>query len=211
VYQRDFTDAQLEAQPSTPGMKYRHYSPTAPVLLVDPTPAWQQQQQQQQQTHTGLQQLVVAATHKLLQQVAAEQQADASRRCVVLLRTCDGSGSSDVQVGWTAASLQHLPSQHPQQHGTDHHQQQHGTDHQQQQQVQQQQPGHAAAVLEYVLGSWQQPETVAQQMFGALRAADALQPHAIVVQGLPSEGAGLAVMNRLLKAASRRVAVAADS
>jgi tRNA threonylcarbamoyl adenosine modification protein (Sua5/YciO/YrdC/YwlC family) len=31
VYRRDFVDSQLEAAPSTPGMKYRHYSPDAKV------------------------------------------------------------------------------------------------------------------------------------------------------------------------------------
>ncbi|GIL72269.1 hypothetical protein Vretimale_431 [Volvox reticuliferus] len=36
LYHRDFVDPQLEAAPSTPGMKYRHYSPSAPVILLDP-------------------------------------------------------------------------------------------------------------------------------------------------------------------------------
>ncbi|PNH10570.1 tRNA threonylcarbamoyladenosine biosynthesis protein sua5 [Tetrabaena socialis] len=36
VYRRDFVDEALEAAPSTPGMKYRHYSPVAPVWLLDP-------------------------------------------------------------------------------------------------------------------------------------------------------------------------------
>ncbi|GLI64207.1 hypothetical protein VaNZ11_007399, partial [Volvox africanus] len=36
LYRRDFVDPQLEAAPSTPGMKYRHYSPSAPVVLLDP-------------------------------------------------------------------------------------------------------------------------------------------------------------------------------
>ncbi|KAJ2850265.1 hypothetical protein IWW36_002013 [Coemansia brasiliensis] len=33
VYRRDFTSAEMEAHPTTPGMKYRHYSPNAPVFL----------------------------------------------------------------------------------------------------------------------------------------------------------------------------------
>ncbi|KAJ2160188.1 hypothetical protein GGF46_002450 [Coemansia sp. RSA 552] len=47
VYRRDFTDAALEAAPTTPGMKYRHYSPTAPVHLVAPAPAAAQLHQMQ--------------------------------------------------------------------------------------------------------------------------------------------------------------------
>ncbi|MEW5316566.1 MAG: hypothetical protein WDW38_007933 [Sanguina aurantia] len=39
VYRRDFVDAALEAAPTTPGMKYRHYSPDAQVILIDPQ-AW---------------------------------------------------------------------------------------------------------------------------------------------------------------------------
>ncbi|MEW5306626.1 MAG: hypothetical protein WDW36_009080 [Sanguina aurantia] len=39
VYRRDFVDAALEAAPTTPGMKYRHYSPDAQVVLIDPR-AW---------------------------------------------------------------------------------------------------------------------------------------------------------------------------
>jgi L-threonylcarbamoyladenylate synthase len=86
VYQRDFTDKQLEATPTTPGMKYRHYSPTAPLLLLDPTTVWQaqqqqqvqvaavcEQQQQQQQVHGGLQQLVVDATQQLLKDLSKTQ------------------------------------------------------------------------------------------------------------------------------------------
>ncbi|KAK7049580.1 hypothetical protein VNI00_005611 [Paramarasmius palmivorus] len=34
VYRRDYRDAELEAAPTTPGMKYRHYSPSAPVTLL---------------------------------------------------------------------------------------------------------------------------------------------------------------------------------
>jgi hypothetical protein len=66
-------------------------------------------------------------------------------------------------------------------------------------------------VLEYVLGSWQQPEVVAQQVFAALRAADAVCPSLIIAQGLPPEGPALAIMNRLQKAASQHVQVAGTS
>ncbi|KAE9410425.1 translation factor [Gymnopus androsaceus JB14] len=34
VYRRDYRDSQLEAAPTTPGMKYRHYSPSVPVTLL---------------------------------------------------------------------------------------------------------------------------------------------------------------------------------
>src|ERR1700722_3220232 len=34
VHQRDYRDESLEQAPSTPGMKYRHYSPRVPVILL---------------------------------------------------------------------------------------------------------------------------------------------------------------------------------
>ncbi|KAG0197765.1 hypothetical protein BGX31_004773, partial [Mortierella sp. GBA43] len=35
VYKKHFTDAAMEQAPTTPGMKYRHYSPEAEVVLVE--------------------------------------------------------------------------------------------------------------------------------------------------------------------------------
>lgn len=43
VYQKDFTDKHLEERPSTPGMKYKHYSPNAQVLLFEGTPTAKRQ------------------------------------------------------------------------------------------------------------------------------------------------------------------------
>ncbi|KAK2467729.1 hypothetical protein APHAL10511_000024 [Amanita phalloides] len=34
VHRRDYVDASMEQNPTTPGMKYRHYSPTAPITLL---------------------------------------------------------------------------------------------------------------------------------------------------------------------------------
>lgn len=34
VHKRDYADAQQEQAPTTPGMKYRHYSPSVPVVLL---------------------------------------------------------------------------------------------------------------------------------------------------------------------------------
>ncbi|RKP35326.1 DHBP synthase RibB-like alpha/beta domain-containing protein [Dimargaris cristalligena] len=38
VYRKNFTDHRLEAAPTTPGMKYRHYSPRAQVILFEARP-----------------------------------------------------------------------------------------------------------------------------------------------------------------------------
>lgn len=38
VHKRDYTDEAMEAVPTTPGMKYRHYSPSVPVVLLQTRP-----------------------------------------------------------------------------------------------------------------------------------------------------------------------------
>jgi L-threonylcarbamoyladenylate synthase len=38
VHRRDYSDEALEQAPTTPGMKYRHYSPSVPVTLLHTTP-----------------------------------------------------------------------------------------------------------------------------------------------------------------------------
>ncbi|CAE7081301.1 unnamed protein product [Rhizoctonia solani] len=38
VHKRDYADTALENAPTTPGMKYRHYSPGVPVVLLVPVP-----------------------------------------------------------------------------------------------------------------------------------------------------------------------------
>ncbi|EFP93793.2 uncharacterized protein PGTG_19838 [Puccinia graminis f. sp. tritici CRL 75-36-700-3] len=36
VYNQDYRDKELEAKPTTPGMKYKHYAPHAKVVILDP-------------------------------------------------------------------------------------------------------------------------------------------------------------------------------
>eukprot|EP00879_Flechtneria_rotunda_P027291 GHRR01029233.1.p2 GENE.GHRR01029233.1~~GHRR01029233.1.p2 ORF type:complete len:310 (+),score=153.74 GHRR01029233.1:1142-2071(+) len=277
IYSRDFTDKGLESRPTTPGMKYRHYSPQAPLLLLEPLLSQQQQQQLQQgqqqsqqrqqqqalqqqqqplkvaacdgpgvQLHLQLHQAIVTETQQLLQLLTQHQQLQDHQQQqvlqhkqqhvsqllqqlnpvlsrpvqrVVLLSTCSSNDSSSAtapKLGWS------VPSQAKAQQFSERPQQQ------------QQQPktlgsavcfdavsnGHKAIqglgslavqqpeVLEYVLGTWDRVDLVAQQLFCGLRAADSVSADLVVVQGLLPTGTGLAVMNRLQKAASIRVPVA---
>jgi L-threonylcarbamoyladenylate synthase len=64
-------------------------------------------------------------------------------------------------------------------------------------------------MIELALGCWGDSESVARRLFSALRRADELQVAAIVVEGVAESGAGMAVMNRLRKAASRVVTLSA--
>jgi L-threonylcarbamoyladenylate synthase len=60
-------------------------------------------------------------------------------------------------------------------------------------------------VVEYVMGSLGDAATVARELFRALRLADELKVAFVVVEGVREEAEGLAVMNRLRKAASQIV------
>lgn len=60
-------------------------------------------------------------------------------------------------------------------------------------------------VHEYVLGGVEEPGKVAQELFAGLRCLDQLRCEVIVVEGVCDVDEGLAVMNRLRKAASRCV------
>lgn len=61
---------------------------------------------------------------------------------------------------------------------------------------------HGVEVVEYMLGSLDDPASVARELFVALRLADELGVGAVVVEGVLDTDEGLAVMNRLRKAAS---------
>ncbi|MBE0601939.1 MAG: threonylcarbamoyl-AMP synthase, partial [Firmicutes bacterium] len=57
----------------------------------------------------------------------------------------------------------------------------------------------------YALGSLQAPETMAHTLFAALRQMDADGVEVIVCEAVESSGIGLAVMNRLCRAAGFRI------
>ncbi|GLC38584.1 hypothetical protein PLESTB_001742000 [Pleodorina starrii] len=269
VYRRDFVDPQLEAAPSTPGMKYRHYSPNARVLLLDPGDA---------PVAGGSDEQLAARLRRGVEAVLAEELA-ARRRA----GGGDGPGTQETRpgeeqqhqklqggdsqqpIGHTAATpVMHvgvlrtsLPGLRPgplspqlkgsscgngglpvaaacaqpawsrnvcsvelngglraptdvvdggdaMQGGGRHH------------------PGSKQLAVaedgafvdaeplpyyEYVLGHVSRPAEVASELFAALRHMDEVGVAVIVVEGVRDTGAGVAVMNRLRKAASRVVAV----
>jgi L-threonylcarbamoyladenylate synthase len=53
--------------------------------------------------------------------------------------------------------------------------------------------------------------TIAQNLFGSLREVDAQNVDIILAEGVPSEGMGLAVMNRLRKASGYNIIKASKS
>lgn len=167
-------------------MKYRHYSPDALVILIDPA-CWRDRVNGTS-SGGGAESLAEAVQR----QARAEVQTlllEAGGGRVALLRTTAPPGTPSglvaaasglLKVGMDAGSGQALdpdPSDL-------------------------QQP---PRVIEYVLGCLGDAGSVARELFAALRLADELGVAAIVVEGVAEEDEGMAVMNRLRKAASRLV------
>lgn len=120
-------------KPRSPGMKYAHYAPRAPLLLVEGRPE------------------TVAA--KIIE-LAGEQQAMGKRVGILSY-----AGSQDF-----------------------------------------------SSVGEVVLAGYRdKPETVAAELYAALRRFNEMGVDLILAEGLEENGVGLAVMNRLRKAAGNRV------
>jgi L-threonylcarbamoyladenylate synthase len=132
------SDKGLEASPSTPGMKYKHYSPTARVILVEPS----------------------SSTDDLCQRCESQ----------VNILISDASFSGRIAVIHTNSG------------GTSSF-------------------SNSSRVVEMSLGGGDAAQ-VARGLFAALREVDKLQVQVVVVEGMREENEGMAVMNRLRKAAS---------
>lgn len=118
--------------PRSPGMKYTHYAPRAPLLLIEGTPG------------------AVAAK---IMELAAEKRAEGIRVGILTYSdSADFSSAGEVVLAGQRAS----------------------------------------------------PETVAAELYAALRRFDELDVNLILAEGLEEKGVGLAVMNRLRKAAGGR-------
>jgi L-threonylcarbamoyladenylate synthase len=127
VYRKDFVDLQLENAPSTPGMKYKHYSPNCDVFVVE---------------YRDLQ-IQKSFIENLYQECVSKSQ----------------------MVGILSVKLE---KKYP---------------------------------LEIPLG--ENAADIAQNLFSALRSMEQKGVKVIIVQGIAELDEGLAVMNRIRKAASR--------
>lgn len=130
-------DVQADAEPiRSPGMKYKHYAPSTPLLLLEcraqPDPA-------------------------RLQQAAAGLRATDPRCRIGLLLTDETARLLDDPNGFPVARL----------------------------------------------GPRERPDQIAAELFHTLRAADQAGFDWIIVEGIADEGVGLAIMNRLRRAATK--------
>ncbi|KAI8320588.1 translation factor, partial [Martensiomyces pterosporus] len=146
VYRRDFTSSEMEANPTTPGMKYRHYSPTAPVYLFVPSP-----------NAAGN-----ASVGQKMRESIGKLAAEGAKRLGAVIIGDDGS----CQPLLTSDS------------------------------------GECAVVVHRVADA----RELAHEIFALLRSLDEdAKVDGILVQGVSEDNEGLAVMNRLGKAASQHI------
>ncbi|KAA1466686.1 translation factor [Dentipellis sp. KUC8613] len=145
VHRRDFEDAAMEAAPTTPGMKYRHYSPATPVTLLHTGPA----------PPAGVARIAAADL------VASLRSQDAANPKKVGLLT-----PSDSRLLQYAKDV----------------------------------PG--IAWYPFPLGALADPAVTAQRLFDGLISLDEQGVDLILVEEISEEREGLAVMNRVRKAAS---------
>ncbi|KAI8971714.1 DHBP synthase RibB-like alpha/beta domain-containing protein [Mycotypha africana] len=142
VYRKHFVDKDLEMAPTTPGMKYRHYSPEAMVILID---------------------------RKADNDTTANRSFDEKFDHIGMLRTTK-DGESEV---WESIAK----------------------------------VDDNVECISLQMGRRGHPEEVARGMFKGLRDLDGRSVDLIFVEGIPEDKEGMAVMNRLRKAASKIVEI----
>lgn len=171
VYKKHFTDVAMEQAPTTPGMKYRHYSPEAEVVLVEYIKPLSSSLEQESNGATTLQYSVIKNEIKRMRE-------EGKSRFGILRTSLNNTSAS-------AASTSCLLN------GSNTSSNNHKSD---------------TSVIEFPLGQGSKPEDVARELFRGLRYLDSQKVDCIFVEGISEEDEGLAVMNRIRKAASRTIA-----
>jgi L-threonylcarbamoyladenylate synthase len=163
VYRRDYVDSALEAAPTTPGMKYRHYAPDARVVLFE----------------------AAALAPGAATAAAGSDQVRAAIEAELAALRAAGVACAVVRTRRGTPPYGGLDPYHPDVLAT----------------------APRPLALDYALGSETDSvdghsAAVAHGLFAALRALDAAGVQVLLVEGIDEGHAGLAVMNRLRKAAA---------
>ncbi|KAI5196146.1 translation factor [Aureobasidium subglaciale] len=180
-----------DAAPRAPGMKYRHYSPKAPVMLVEATGGTQPSASDLARQLGIKSRLGLVRTKTWKRMLEGEKESGAKDEVVGGLRSLElpptGASSS-------ASPLEAMLRE------TSHHQKQLRAE-----EVQLEDAGRSFTVWDMCIG----PDTasVARGLFSALRELDRKDVDAIIVEGVDDEEGDIAaaVMNRLRKAAEVKV------
>jgi L-threonylcarbamoyladenylate synthase len=165
VYKKHFTDAAMEQAPTTPGMKYRHYSPEAEVVLVEYGTSSASGSSSSESATTAQYGVILREIERLKKE---------GKHRFGILRT---SFTSSLSVNGSISRPAHDNKADP----------------------------NPSEVIEFPLGQGSKPEDVARELFRGLRYLDGQKVDCIFVEGISEDDEGLAVMNRLRKAASRTI------
>ncbi|KAI8997545.1 DHBP synthase RibB-like alpha/beta domain-containing protein [Pilobolus umbonatus] len=157
VYRKHFVDKELEMAPTTPGMKYRHYSPEAMVILIE----------HKNSTRDSAFNVKFDTVWK--QQLTHIQQQGVRVSKVGFLRTTE-EGRDHV---WESTNLL----------------------------------DNGVQSISLQMGRQGHPEEIARGMFKGLRELDSRSVDIIFVEGISEDREGMAVMNRLRKAASKTIEI----
>ncbi|KAI0089174.1 DHBP synthase RibB-like alpha/beta domain-containing protein [Irpex rosettiformis] len=152
VHRRDYQDEAMEHAPTTPGMKYRHYSPAVPVVLL--------QSASISSPPTGIELISVAKLVSFLKDRVTEHE-------------------GELRVGVLAPSDSPLWDKLPNIPGI--------------------------SWNRYALGPLSEPSITARRLFDGLLSLEASGAHIILIEAIAEEREGLAVMNRVKKAAGETV------
>ncbi|KAF9534867.1 DHBP synthase RibB-like alpha/beta domain-containing protein [Crepidotus variabilis] len=153
VHKRDYADEKMERAPTTPGMKYRHYSPSVPVTLLLTMPSLSGSQATQPFT-------------ELLKTLKKE------------------SGEQPMKIGVLAATDSKLWETLDAVHGVD--------------------------WTRFPLGLTEDPGTIAQRLFDGLLSLEEDGVQMMFIEEVEETREGLAIMNRVRKAASESIRVTID-
>ena len=145
IFNKDWTDAEMQVRPSTPGMKYRHYSPNAKVILF--------------KNESDVEKQRIKIREWMLENCLVDKDGNRSGEKRRIGYLCVGSADE-----WIAR---------------------------------------IENVFVYSMGST--PAEVASKLYDGLREMDLHDVEVVVAEGVSDEMEGLAVMNRLEKAASQIV------
>ncbi|KAI9574605.1 YwlC protein [Boletus coccyginus] len=156
VHRRDFVDDAIEQAPTTPGMKYRHYSPAVPVTLLRAAPPYPPIGANSISTSTFLASLKSSSVANPPPKVGLLAPSESVLAKALL---------DDPSIQWHR----------------------------------------------YTLGSLSELTVIAQRLFDGLFTLEQEGVDLILIEEVPEENEGLAIMNRVKKAASETCWIVSDS
>ncbi|KAF5321163.1 hypothetical protein D9619_000340 [Psilocybe cf. subviscida] len=172
VHKRDYADEQQEQAPTTPGMKYRHYSPSVPVVLLSTLP-------DASRTSVAIATYLETLTATLLSSFFCPPSSPSSSSS-----SSPTAPPSSISIGVLAATDSHLWAHLPS-------------------------PSSDPRIIwqRHPLGPLANPDVIAHNLFDGLLSLEKAGVRVMLIEEVSEEREGLAIMNRVRKAASETVAV----